>query len=83
MTYCRGTCDLHEQGFPWQGEVFGWPARYTPRAAGRWIEDTPEDARPFKQIQPATFEIGIVTVWRMLVTWESRRSPNPRVWVGI
>ena len=81
----------HAAGVPIRREVFGWPARYTPR---REVERerivllpfAPADGGPREQrtresvTYPAQFEIGEFLVWRVSFTWDAGDAAAPWGW---
>lgn len=61
---------LHSIGKHWQGEIFGWPAEYTPERRKK-----PAGSRmPFT---PADFWIGESGIWFFSLMWEHGKDKEP------
>jgi hypothetical protein len=61
---------LHSVGRHWQGEIFGWPAEYTPERRKK-----PAGSRmPFT---PADFWIGESGIWFYSLMWEHGKDKDP------
>jgi len=61
---------LHAAGKAWQGEMFGWPAEYTPESRKK-----PLDSKmPFT---PASFWIGESGIWFFSLMWEHGKDKEP------
>lgn len=61
---------LHATGKPWQGEVFGWPAEYTPEKRRQ-----PPDSK--MRFTPADFWIGESGIWFYSLMWEHGKNKEP------
>lgn len=61
---------LHGMGKPWQGELFGWPAAYTPESRKK-----PTGSK--MQFTPADFWIGESGIWFFSLMWEHGKSQEP------
>jgi hypothetical protein len=61
---------LHSLGKPWQGEIFGWPAQYTPESRKKPIASK----MPFT---PADFWIGESGIWFYSLMWEHGKNAQP------
>jgi hypothetical protein len=61
---------LHAKGEPWQGEIFGWQAEYTPQR-----EDPPLDSK--MKFTPADFCIGESNIWFFSLMWEYGQDADP------
>jgi hypothetical protein len=61
---------LHATGRSWQGELFGWPAEYTPERRTK----PPGSKMPFT---PADFWIGESGIWFCSLMWEHGRRKAP------
>jgi hypothetical protein len=62
---------LHTAGRPWQGEVFGWSAEYTPESPA-----APPDSK--MRFSPASFWIGESGIWFYSLMWEHGGGSDPR-----
>lgn len=61
---------LHEQGQPWQGEIFGWNAGYNPGSS--------EPPLASKMLfTPADFWIGDGAIWFFAMMWENGNDKPP------
>jgi hypothetical protein len=62
---------LHATGKHWRGEIFGWPAEYTPEKRKK-----PADSK--MTFTPADFWIGESGIWFYSLMWEhgKDRAPN-------
>jgi len=61
---------LHSLGKHWKGEIFGWPAEYTPQS----------DQRPLASnmtFTPADFWIGESGIWFFSLMWEQGKDKEP------
>lgn len=61
---------LHGAGKYWKGEVFGWPAEYTPER-----KKAPIDSN--MTFTPAEFWIGQSGIWFYSLMWERGKSQPP------
>jgi len=61
---------LHATGKPWQGEIFGWSAEYTPESRKR-----PTNSK--MRFTPADFWIGESGIWFYSLMWERGKSKTP------
>lgn len=61
---------LHVAGKPWQGELFGWPAEYTPERRKK-----PPSSK--MQFTPADFSIGESGIWFYSLMWEHGKGKDP------
>jgi hypothetical protein len=61
---------LHILGKPWQGEIFGWQAEYTPES-----DKKPEDSN--MTFTPADFWIGESGIWFYSLMWEHGKDKEP------
>lgn len=61
---------LHTIGKHWQGEIFGWPAEYTPESRRKPMDST-------MAFTPADFWIGESGIWFYSLMWEHRKSKDP------
>jgi hypothetical protein len=61
---------LHAMGQEWQGELFGWPAAYTPQSP-----QAPLDSK--MNFTPADFWIGESGIWFYSLMWEHGRDAEP------
>ncbi|MCL4490255.1 MAG: hypothetical protein M1570_19300 [Chloroflexi bacterium] len=61
---------LHMVGKPWHGEIFGWPAEYTPESRKR----PPRSKMTFT---PADFWIGESGIWFYSLAWEHGKNKEP------
>ena len=61
---------LHSAAKPWQGELLGWPAEYTPASRRKPIDSK-------MTFTPAEFWIGVSGIWFFSMMWEdgSHREP--------
>ncbi len=61
---------LHLSGKAWQGEIFGWPAAYTP-------ERRKKPAASKMRFTPADFWIGESGIWFFSLMWEHGKNKEP------
>jgi hypothetical protein len=61
---------LHVAGKPWQGEMFGWPAEYTPESRKK-----PPGSK--MRFTPAGFWIGESGIWFYSLMWERGKNKEP------
>jgi hypothetical protein len=61
---------LHSIRKHWQGELFGWPAEYTPER-----QKKPIDSK--MQFTPADFWIGESGIWFYSLMWEHGKNQEP------
>jgi hypothetical protein len=61
---------LHATGRRWQGEIFGWPAEYTPESRKK-----PADSK--MRFTPADFWIGESGIWFFSLMWEHGKKRKP------
>jgi hypothetical protein len=61
---------LHVAGKQWQGEIFGWPAEYTPESRRK-----PPDSK--MRFTPAEFWIGESGIWFYSLMWEHGKNEDP------
>jgi hypothetical protein len=61
---------LHSLGKPWQGEIFGWIAEYTPES-----DQEPVDSK--MSFTPAEFMIGESGIWFFSLMWEVGKDNEP------
>ncbi len=61
---------LHASGKPWQGELFGWPAAYTPESRRRPVGS-------HMRFTPADFWIGESGIWFFSLMWEHGKAQEP------
>jgi hypothetical protein len=61
---------LHTAGKAWQGEIFGWPAEYTP-------ENRKKPAGSKMRFTPADFWIGESGIWFYSLMWEHGKNRTP------
>lgn len=61
---------LHAVGKRWRGEIFGWPAEYTPE---RRVQ--PVDSK--MAFTPADFWIGVSGIWFYSLMWEHGKHQAP------
>jgi hypothetical protein len=61
---------LHLLSRHWQGEIFGWPAEYTPERRKKPIGSN----MPFT---PADFWIGESGIWFYSLMWEHGKNEEP------
>jgi hypothetical protein len=61
---------LHAIGKYWQGELFGWPAEYTPERRKK-----PADSKML--FTPADFWIGESGIWFFSLMWEHGKKQEP------
>ena len=61
---------LHTVGKRWQGEMFGWPAEYTPESRKK-----PRDSK--MRFTPANFCIGESGIWFFSLMWERGKDKEP------
>lgn len=61
---------LHTAAKPWQGEIYGWPAEYTP-------ERRKKPAGTKMRFTPADFSIGESGIWFFSMMWERGKDKEP------
>ncbi len=61
---------LHAADKRWQGEMFGWPAEYTP-------ESRKKPAGSKMRFTPASFWIGESGIWFFSLMWEHGKHKEP------
>jgi hypothetical protein len=61
---------LHTVGRRWQGEIFGWPAEYTPESRKK-----PPHSKML--LTPAGFWIGESGIWFFSLMWEHGKNKDP------
>ncbi|WP_337288805.1 hypothetical protein [Candidatus Methylomirabilis sp.] len=61
---------LHAAGKHWQGEIFGWPAEYTP-------ENRKKPSGSKMRFTPADFWIGESGIWFYSLMWERGKHKEP------
>jgi len=61
---------LHSAGKSWEGELFGWPAGYTPEARRKPIDSK-------MTFTPADFWIGASGIWFFSRMWEHGKDYTP------
>ena len=61
---------LHAAGKRWQGEMFGWPAEYTP-------ENRRKPLGSRMRFTPASFWIGESGIWFYSLMWEHGGNKEP------
>ena len=61
---------LHATEKHWQGELFGWPAEYTP-------ENRKKPVASKMEFTPADFWIGESGIWFYSLMWEHGKSKEP------
>ena len=61
---------LHATGKRWQGEIFGWPAEYTPESRKRPLGSK-------MRFTPADFWIGESGIWFFSLMWEHGKNKEP------
>jgi hypothetical protein len=61
---------LHSIGKEWQGEIFGWPAGYSP-------ERRSKPAGSKMRFTPADFWIGESGIWFFSLMWEHGKNKEP------
>lgn len=61
---------LHTAGIYWAGELFGWPAEYTPESKKR-------SAGSNMRFTPADFWIGESGIWFYSLMWEHGKNQPP------
>lgn len=61
---------LHATGKHWQGEMFGWPAEYSP-------ESRHKPAESKMKFTPADFWIGESGIWFFSLMWEKGKDKPP------
>lgn len=61
---------LHSLGECWQGELFSWPAEYTP-------ESRKKPAGSKMRFTPADFWIGESGIWFYSLMWEHGKNKEP------
>ena len=61
---------LHAMGKHWEGELFGWPAEYTPERRKKPIGSK-------MRFMPADFWIGESGIWFFSLMWEHGKAKEP------
>ncbi len=61
---------LHAMGKYWKGEIFGWPAEYTPERRRAPIDSN-------MTFTPADFWIGESGIWFYSLMWERGKDQKP------
>jgi len=61
---------LHMAGKYWKGEIFGWPAEYTP-------ENRRKPPASKMTFTPADFWIGESGIWFFSLMWEQGKDKEP------
>lgn len=61
---------LHKAAQAWQGELWGWPAEYTPESRRK-----PLDSK--MTFTPAEFWIGVSGIWFFSTMWEDGSGMAP------
>ena len=61
---------LHAVGKRWCGEIFGWPAEYTPERRVKPVDSKME-------FTPADFWIGESGIWFYSLMWEHGKHQTP------
>ncbi len=61
---------LHASSKRWQGEMFGWPAEYTPESRKK-----PSGSK--MRFTPASFCIGESGIWFFSLMWEHGKDKEP------
>ncbi len=61
---------LHKIGKPWQGEIFGWQAEYTPESKRKPLDSA-------MTFTPAEFLIGESGIWFFSLMWEKGKDAQP------
>ena len=61
---------LHATGKRWQGEIFGWPAEYTPESRKKPVGSK-------MRFTPADFWIGESGIWFYSLMWEHGKNKEP------
>jgi len=61
---------LHTTGRPWQGEILGWQAEYTPESRKK-----PSGSK--MRFAPADFWIGESGIWFFSLMWEHGKTKEP------
>ena len=61
---------LHSLGKSWQGEIFGWPAEYTPESRKKPLGSK-------MRFTPADFWIGESGIWFCSLMWEQGKNKEP------
>ena len=61
---------LHILGKHWRGEIFGWPAEYTPESDQKPIDSN-------MTFTPADFWIGESDIWFFSLMWEYGKHKEP------
>ena len=61
---------LHGVGKNWQGEIYGWPAEYSPESSKK-----PHDSK--QNFTPADFWIGESGIWFFSLMWEHGTEAEP------
>jgi hypothetical protein len=61
---------FHRSGRHWKGELFGWPAEYTPEKRKKPVGSK-------MQFTPADFWIGESGIWFYSLMWEHGKKQEP------
>ncbi|MBN1146544.1 MAG: hypothetical protein JXA78_04765 [Anaerolineales bacterium] len=61
---------LHTVGKHWAGELYGWPAEYTPESSKKPVESK-------MSFTPADFWIGESGIWFYSLMWEHGKTHEP------
>ncbi len=61
---------LHAMGKHWTGEIFGWPAEYTPESRKKPVGSK-------MSFTPADFWIGESGIWFYSLMWERGQGKKP------
>ena len=61
---------LHSAGKPWQGEMFGWSAEYSPQSRKKPLASK-------MKFTPADFWIGESGIWFFSLMWEHGADQSP------
>lgn len=61
---------LHAAGKHWAGEIFGWPAEYTPESRKKPVGSK-------MRFTPADFWIGESGIWFYSLMWEHGKNKAP------
>jgi hypothetical protein len=61
---------LHKATVAWQGELWGWPAEYTPESQRKPLDSN-------MTFTPAEFWIGVSNIWFFSMMWEDGSGGPP------
>ena len=61
---------LHATGQSWRGEIWGWPAEYTPESRKKPVGSK-------MRFTPAYFWIGESGIWFFSLMWENGKDKEP------